>query len=239
MFDSSNARFCQGSERRHSYTRRGDDELLDGRHGLLAPAYDDYSQPLDIMADYSQILTARIQFGTSLARSRPPNRSYGCVEAEEVMRGGGVHVCVSKPKTTDDRSPELKRASSTFGEVTLKQRGGRRRQRLSSPPSSCSSASSTGCTLSRAAQVEPPGVQDDMAAAGDKVVVVLAAGAVLRRGHRLQVFVRAAAAAAAKEALEHRVLRRQRLHRRPRREAVVPGEELVPVQKARVKVKND
>lgn len=23
------------------------------------------------------------------------------------MRGGGVHVCVSKPKTTDDRSPEV------------------------------------------------------------------------------------------------------------------------------------
>lgn len=33
---------------RHSYTRRGDDELLDGRHALLAPAYDDYSQPLVI-----------------------------------------------------------------------------------------------------------------------------------------------------------------------------------------------
>ncbi|BAT02013.1 Os07g0546501, partial [Oryza sativa Japonica Group] len=77
-------------------------------------------------------------------------------------------------------------------------------------------------------QVEPPGVQDDLAAGGDEVVVVLAAGAVLRRGHRPQVFVRAAAA---EEALEHRVLRRQRLHRRPRRESGVPGEVLAALRR--------
>jgi hypothetical protein len=55
---------------------------------------------------------------------------------------------------------------------------------------------------------------------------------VLRRGHRLPVFVRvAAAAAAAEEALEHRVLRRQRLHRCPRREAGVPGEVLAALRR--------